>query len=140
MLMACSDSFFFCHSEVKNMTFDHNKTAPKKRKKQLPAKEMGEERRSTLSIRYTMSYTCVPWQQQPCQVVRALDIKSLGCKLQSSNPILPLPKVATIIWSSTPWLPLWKVDWSDSCPLGFLIIYGVKLHFWMCWHWSWKAL
>ena len=58
--MACSDSFFFCHSEVKNMTFDHNKTAPKKRKKQLPAKEMGEERRSTLSIRYTMSYTCVP--------------------------------------------------------------------------------
>lgn len=33
------------------MTFDHNKTAPKKRKKQLAAKEMGDERRSTLSIR-----------------------------------------------------------------------------------------
>lgn len=38
------------------MSFDHNKTGPKKRKKQLPAKEMREERRSTLSIRYTLSY------------------------------------------------------------------------------------
>ena len=36
------------------MSFDHNKTAPKKRKKQLPAKEMGEERRSTLSIRFAI--------------------------------------------------------------------------------------
>lgn len=45
------------------MTFDHNKTAPKKRKKQLPAKEMGEERRSTLSIRYTLSHsmTAATW-------------------------------------------------------------------------------
>ena len=45
--------FFDC-IEVKNMSFDHNKTAPKKRKKQLPAKEMGEERRSTLSIRFAI--------------------------------------------------------------------------------------
>ena len=45
----------FALIEVKNMSFDHNKTAPKKRKKQLPAKEMGEERRSTLSIRYGLS-------------------------------------------------------------------------------------
>ena len=39
------------------MSFDHNKTAPKKRKKQLPAKEMGEERRSTLSIRFGLAST-----------------------------------------------------------------------------------
>ena len=45
-----------CYLEVKNMSFDHNKTAPKKRKKQLPAKEMGEERRSTLSIRFATSH------------------------------------------------------------------------------------
>ena len=44
--------YFLATLEVKNMSFDHNKTAPKKRKKQLLAKEMGEERRSTLSIRY----------------------------------------------------------------------------------------
>ena len=43
---------FLATLEVKNMSFDHNKIAPKKRKKQLLAKEMGEERRSTLSIRY----------------------------------------------------------------------------------------
>ena len=40
------------------MSFDHNKTAPKKRKKQLPAKEMGEERRSTLSIRFGLAGIC----------------------------------------------------------------------------------
>ena len=40
------------------MSFDHNKTAPKKRKKQLPAKEMGEERRSTLSIRFGLAVIC----------------------------------------------------------------------------------
>jgi len=45
--------------EVKNMSFDHNKTAPKKRKKQLPAKEMGEERRSTLSIRLFLKNFCL---------------------------------------------------------------------------------
>ena len=53
------------------MTFDHNKTAPKKRKKQLPAKEMGEERRSTLSIRYTYRLThslLVNYQDLPARV------------------------------------------------------------------------
>ncbi|XP_073235962.1 protein timeless homolog [Porites lutea] len=45
-------------AEVNNMTFDHNKTAPKKRKKQLPAKEMGDERRSTLSIRLFLKNFC----------------------------------------------------------------------------------
>ena len=51
----CNIFSFLCDIEVNNMTFDHNKTAPKKRKKQLAAKEMGDERRSTLSIR------CVHW-------------------------------------------------------------------------------
>jgi len=50
-------------AEVKNMTFDHNKTAPKKRKKQLPAKEMGEERRSTLSIRLFLKNFCTEFLQ-----------------------------------------------------------------------------
>ena len=39
-------------AEAKNMSFDVEKTAPKKRKKQMMAREMGEERKSTLSIRY----------------------------------------------------------------------------------------
>ncbi|XP_068743306.1 protein timeless homolog [Montipora capricornis] len=50
-------------AEVKNMSFDHNKTAPKKRKKQLPAKEMGEERRSTLSIRLFLKRFCTGFLQ-----------------------------------------------------------------------------
>jgi len=45
------------------MSFDHNKTAPKKRKKQLPAKEMGEERRSTLSIRLFLKNFCKDFLQ-----------------------------------------------------------------------------
>ena len=39
------------------MSFDVEKTAPKKRKKQMMAREMGEERKSTLSIRY-LSLEC----------------------------------------------------------------------------------
>nr|XP_058960155.1 protein timeless homolog [Pocillopora verrucosa] len=50
-------------AEVKNMSFDHNKTAPKKRKKQLLAKEMGEERRSTLSIRLFLKNFCKEFLQ-----------------------------------------------------------------------------
>ncbi|XP_078377463.1 protein timeless homolog isoform X3 [Oculina patagonica] len=50
-------------AEVKNMSFDHNKTGPKKRKKQLPAKEMGEERRSTLSIRLFLKNFCKEFLQ-----------------------------------------------------------------------------
>ena len=42
------------------MSFDHDKTAPKKRKKQLPAREMVEERRSTLSIRFTFFHAKIP--------------------------------------------------------------------------------
>ena len=42
---------FFLDIGAKNISFDFGKTAPRKRKAEMPAKEQGTDRKSTLSVR-----------------------------------------------------------------------------------------